>query len=68
MSLHIEFNEFNGNIFIYRFKGSTEPQFNIIGCCMGQVLCKPWRVIELTACAGGCTVMAIPENIIGIES
>ena len=22
-----------------------------------------WRVVELTACAGGCTVLTIPEDI-----
>ena len=67
ISLHIEFYEFNGNIFILWPSVSTDPQFNVISCCTGEVLCKPWRVVELTACAGGCTVLTIPENIIGKE-
>jgi hypothetical protein len=67
MSLHIEFDEFNGNIFISWSAISADPQFNVISCGTGQVLYKPWRVVELTACAGGCTVLTIPENIIGVE-
>ena len=67
MSLHVEFYEFNGNIIICWYVTSTEPQFDVISCCIGQVLCKPWRIVELTACAGGCTVLTIPENIIGKE-
>jgi hypothetical protein len=63
-SLHIEFDEFNGNIIT---KVSAHPQFNVISCGIGQVLCKPWRVVELTACAGGYTALTIPENIIGVE-
>ena len=66
-SLHIEFNEFNGNIFIIWCTSSANPQFNVISCSIGQVLCKPWRVVELTACAVGCTAYTIPENIIGVE-
>jgi hypothetical protein len=66
-SLHIEFDEFNGNIIIFRCAIRADPQFNVISCCIGQILCKPWRVVELTACAGGCTVLTIPENIIGVE-
>ena len=67
MSLHIEFNEFKGNIIKSWSIASADPQFNVISCGTGQVLCKPWRVVELTACAGGCTVLTIPENIIGVE-
>ena len=67
MSLHVEFNEFNGSIITCWYIISTDPQFNIVGCCIGQVLCKPWRVVELTACTGGYTVLTIPEDIIGIE-
>ena len=66
-SLYIEFDEFKGNIIMYWWLISADPQFNVISCCIGQVLCKPWRVVELTACAGGCTVLTIPENIIGVE-
>ena len=67
MSLHIEFDEFKGNI-IYSWRLiRADPQFNFISCGTGQVLCKPWRVVELTACAGGYTVPTIPENIIGVE-
>ena len=65
--LHIEFDEFKGNIIRLWCASSADPQFNVISCCTGQVLCKPWRVVELTACAGGCTVLTIPENIIGEE-
>ena len=46
---------------------STDPQFNIVGCCSGQVLCKPWRVVELTACTVKHAVSTIPENVFGIE-
>jgi hypothetical protein len=67
ISLHIEFDEFKGNIIIFWFITSTDPQFNVISCGIGQVLCKPWRIVELTACAGGYTVLTIPENIIGEE-
>ena len=66
-SLHIELNEFKGNIIKFWFVISANPQFNVISCGIDQVLCKPWRVVELTACAVGCTVLTIPENIIGIE-
>ena len=66
-SLHIELYEFNGNIITSWSAISADPQFNVISCCIGQALCKPWRVVELTACAGGCTVPTIPENIIGKE-
>ena len=66
-SLHIEFDEFKGNIISTWCASSADPQFNIISCGIGQVLCKPWRVVELTACAGGYTVLTIPENIIGVE-
>ena len=65
--LDVEFYEFNGNINNQRYVVSTNPQFNVIGCVGRQVLCKPWRVVELTACAGGCTVLTIPEDIIGVE-
>jgi hypothetical protein len=65
--LHIEFYEFNGDILLSIHKISTDPQFNVISCGIGQVLCKPWRVVELTACAGGRTVLTIPEDIIGME-
>jgi hypothetical protein len=65
--MHIEFNEFKGNIIRYWCPIRTKPQFNVISCGNGKVLCKPWRVVELTACAGGCTVLTIPENIIGVE-
>ena len=68
MSLHIEFDIFNGNIINCCSIASTKPQFNIISCCIGQVLCKPWRVVELTACTGGCTVLTIPEDITGLEN
>jgi hypothetical protein len=67
MSLHIEFDKFKGNIIISWCASSANPQFNVISCGTGQVLCKPWRVVELTACAVGCTVLTIPENIIGVE-
>ena len=66
-SLHIEFDEFKGNICIFWWVISADSQFNVISCGTGQVLCKPWRVAELTACAVGCTVLTIPENIIGVE-
>ena len=66
-SLHIEFNEFKGNVISSWWVKSADPQFNVISCRIGQVLCKPWRVVELTACAGGCTALTIPENIIGVE-
>ena len=56
-SLHIEFNEFKGNVISSWWVSSADPQFNVISCCIGQVLCKPWRVVELTACAGGCTLV-----------
>ena len=64
MSLYVEFNEFNVNIIIVTvwYIINTDPQFNVISCCIGQVLCKPWRVVELTACAGGCTVLTIPSS------
>jgi hypothetical protein len=65
-SLHIEFDEFNGNIIMYWYAISANPEFNVISCGTGQVLCKPWRVVELTACAVECTVLTIPENIIGV--
>ena len=45
--LHIEFYQFNGNINKYWCVESADPQFNIITCCTGQVLCKSWRVVEL---------------------
>ena len=67
VSLHIEFNKFNGNIIKSWYIISADPQFNVISRCSGQVLCKPWRAVELTACAGGRTVLTIPENIVGIE-
>ena len=67
MSLDIEFDEFKGNICIFWWVSNADPQFNVISCGIGQVLCKPWRVVELTACAVGCTVLTIPENIIGVE-
>jgi hypothetical protein len=67
LSLHIEFDELKGNIIKHWIAISADPQFDVIRCGIGQVLCKPWRVIELTACAGGCTVLTIPENIIGVE-
>ena len=66
-SLYVEFNEFNGNIIICWPTVSAKPQFSVISCCKRQVLCKPWRVVELTACAVGCAVLTIPEDIIGIE-
>ena len=66
-SLNIEFNEFNGNVICTWWVISADSQFNVISCGTGQVLCKPWRVVELTACAGGCTVLTIPENIIRVE-
>ena len=31
-SLHIEFNEFKGNIFNYWWTNSANPQFNVISC------------------------------------
>jgi hypothetical protein len=65
--MHIQFNEFKGNIIKFWREISAKPQFNVISCGTGQVLCEPWRVVELTACAVGCTVLTIPENIIGVE-
>ena len=64
VSLHVELYKFNGNIATIWCPISADPQFNVISCCSGKVLCKPWRVVELTACAGGCTVLTIPENIV----
>ena len=29
--------------------------------------CMEARVVELIACAGGCTILTIPEDIVGIE-
>ena len=52
-SLHIKFDEFKGNIIIFWCPINADPQFNVISCGTGQVLYKPWRVVELTACAGG---------------
>ena len=65
-SLHIEFDEFNGNI-IFWSATSTDPQFNIVSCCIGQAFYKPWRVVELTARAIGSTILIIPENVIRKE-
>ena len=67
MLVHVKFYEFNDNIIIVWFATSANPQFNVVSCCSGQVLCKPWRVVKLTACAGGCTVVTIPEDVIRIE-
>ena len=67
-SLNIEFYQFKWNIFIIVIKSSTDPQLNVISCGSIQCLCKPWRIVELTTCAGVCTVLSVPQWIIGIET
>ena len=52
-SLHIEFDEFKGNIIFFWCASAADPQFNVISCGIGQILCKLWRVVELTACVVG---------------
>ena len=66
-SLDGEFDKFKWNIGTIHIFHKTNPQFNVVSHCIGQVLCKPWRVVELTACTGGCTVLTIPEDIIGMK-
>ena len=61
--LHIEFDKFKGNIIFFWCASVADPQFNVISCGTGQILCKPWRIVELTACAVGHTVLTIPENM-----
>ena len=67
ISLYIEFHEFNGNIIIAWSEVSTQPQFNVISSSSGQLLQEPRRIVELTAGTGRCTVLTIPEYIVGIE-
>ena len=62
-SLNIEFYQFKRNIVILTSISSTDPQLNVISCRSIQCLCKPWRVVEFTTCAGGYTCSSLRPTV-----
>ena len=71
MSLHKKFDEFKGNIFSSWWISIVQilnSMLSVTVVALVRFFCKPWRVVELTTCAGGSTVLTIPEKITGVES
>ena len=65
--LDIDFNQFNGRVFITVALISTDPDFYVISGRVREFLTEPWWGVKSTAVRLQDAALSIPERIIWIE-